>query len=122
MVKSISLIIVVCFVLPTPCFGKHKHSERYYIEKYCQGVKEKVLDDRSRCDCITSTHAIEYEFANNWKEGIGQSLNYAFYTNLKAGIVLILERKKDLRHLLHLNSIIEYYRLPITVYELKAYE
>lgn len=48
-----------------------------------------VLQDGTRCDCITATHAIEFDFAHKWAEAIGQSLHYAGLTGKRAGIVLI---------------------------------
>ena len=38
---------------------------------------EVVMKDGTRCDILTSTHAIEVDFAKKWAEAIGQSLNYA---------------------------------------------
>ena len=87
-------------------------TEQHYQDQHCEGVKEYVLSDRTRVDCLTETHAIEYDFARKWAEAIGQALRYAFETNKKAGIVLILESKKDYRYWIKMNSIINYYRLP----------
>jgi hypothetical protein len=88
-------------------------SERFYQDKYCQGIKEYVLSDRTRVDCVTDTHAIEYDFAKKWAESIGQSLGYAFETNKKAGIVLMVEDSSDYKYWINLNSIIQHYKLPI---------
>jgi hypothetical protein len=55
-------------------------NSKRYLNKYCKGV--------------TDTHAIEYEFSKKWHEAIGQSLGYAFETNKRAGIVLIVEKKR----------------------------
>lgn len=88
-------------------------SERYYQNTHCQGIKEYVLPDRTRVDCLTDTHAIEYDFSKKWAEAIGQSLGYAFATNKRAGIVLILESEKGYKHWIKLNSIIDHYKLPI---------
>ena len=35
-----------------------------------------VLPDGTRCDCLTDTHAIEFDFGSNWAEAIGQSAHY----------------------------------------------
>ena len=93
--------------------------ERYYQDTYCKGIKEYVLPDRTRVDCLTDTHAIEYDFGRKWAEAIGQSLGYAFATNKKAGIVLILESKKDYKYWIKLNSIIDHYGLPIDVWKIE---
>jgi hypothetical protein len=33
-----------------------------------------VLPDGTRCDCVTDTHAIEFDFGNNWAEAINMSI------------------------------------------------
>jgi len=66
-----------------------------YQEKWCTehgGQVEVVLPDRTRCDCLTETHAIEFDFGKKWAEAIGQALYYAIQTGKKPGIVLILEK------------------------------
>lgn len=66
--------------------------EKYYQLSWCAehgGQAEVVLPDGTRCDCLTATHAIEFDFAKKWAEAIGQSLHYAALTGRRAGIVLI---------------------------------
>ena len=92
------------------------HPEKWYQEKWCserKGVIEYQLPDKTRCDCLTDTHAIEIEFANNWSEAIGQSLYYSIQTGKRAGIVLILEKEKDRKYWIRLNSTIKHFKLPI---------
>jgi hypothetical protein len=78
---------------------------------------EEVLPDKTRCDCLTSTHAIEFYFGNKWAEAIGQALLYSIQTGKKAGVVLILEKQKDYKYWIRLNTIIENYRLPIDTWK-----
>ena len=105
-----------------PCLVFAKQSERYYQEQHCSGQIEYVLPDRTRIDCLTDTHAIEYDFSHKWAEAIGQSLGYALETNKKAGIVLIIRRKQDLKHWYKLNSIIDHNSLPIDRWKLEAFD
>ncbi len=56
---------------------------------------EYKLYDRSRVDCITSTHVYEVDFGRKGYESIGQALYYSLVTNKKPGILLIREKKKD---------------------------
>lgn len=72
--------------------------ERSYIENTCPGKDNHRLADGTYVDCLTNTHAIEYERSKNWYESIGQSLYYATETNKKAGIVFI-EVREDKRYL-----------------------
>tara|TARA_B110000037_G_scaffold182984_1_gene210968 strand:+ start:73 stop:612 length:540 start_codon:yes stop_codon:yes gene_type:complete len=104
--------------------GRLKPESAYqkdYAEKI-GGETEVVAPDGTRCDILTETHAIEVDFGDKWGEAIGQSLNYGFQFNRKAGIVLILESKEDYKYLLRVNSIVMHYKLPIDVWEVKAYE
>jgi hypothetical protein len=78
-----------------------------------QGQVEVVFPDGTRCDCVTDTHAIEFDFGNNWAEAVGQSAYYAIQTGKKAGIVLILETVKDRKYWIRLNTTIERFNLPI---------
>lgn len=111
-----AILLTVMLLTFTTAEAKHLNSERYYQERDCKGQVEVTLPGRSRCDCITKTHAIEYEFASKWAEAIGQSLFYALQTNKEAGIALIIEKESDYRFWIRLNSTIEHHELPITAW------
>ena len=76
------------------------------------------MPNGTRCDCLTETHAVEFDFSSKWLEAIGQSLNYAEQTGKRAGIVLICRRSKDKRKLLYLKEIILFYGLPIDIWSM----
>lgn len=86
------------------------------------GRTEVTAGDGTRCDIVTDTHAIEVDLGDKWAEAIGQSLNYSFQFNKRAGILLVLENRDDYRHYLRVNSIVQHYQLPIDVTPLKVYE
>lgn len=99
---------------------KRLHPGKYYQEQWCKaqdGQVEVVLPDKTRCDCLTSTHAIEFDFGNKWAESIGQALYYAIQTGKKAGVVLILEKQSDYKYWIRLNTIINHYALPIDTWK-----
>jgi len=124
--RSAFLLSLVALII----FSGGLHAERLNSEAHYQdiaakkyhGETEVTMPDGTRCDIVTETHAIEVDFADKWGEAIGQSLNYGFQTNKRAGIVLILEKPSDRRHLIRVNSIIQHYGLPIDVWEIKGYE
>ena len=58
-----------------------------------------MLSDGTRVDCLTEEYAIEFDFADKWAEAIGQSLHYALMTGKKPGIVIIIEKESDKKHL-----------------------
>ena len=81
---------------------------------------EVTAPDKTRCDILTAEYALEVDFANKWAEAIGQSLLYSLQFNRKAGIVLIMERPGDHRHLQRLKKVIAGYKLPVTVWTITS--
>ena len=119
--KRVFLVFFVIMVIPSLSDAKRQHSEKYYQQQWCQqqgGQIEVVLPDRTRADCLTETHAIEFDFGDKWAEAIGQSLYYAIQTGKRAGVVLILESLNDRKYWIRLNSIIQYYDLPISTWKM----
>jgi len=98
-------------------------SERHFaklIQARLGGELEKVTDDKSRVDLLTSTHAYEIEYARKWKDAIGQSIWYALQTNSRAGIVLIMECKKDFMYVQKLITALEHSNLSSSI-DVKVY-
>lgn len=100
--------------------AKHIFSEKEYQKKWCNSQfdckMEYKLFDNTRIDCLTPTHAIEFEFANKWAEAIGQSLYYAEVSNRKAGIVLIMEDKeKEQKYLKRLQIVAHKHKIDIWI-------
>ena len=87
----------------------HLYKEKDYQVEWCSmhnGTLEYRLDDGARVDCLTSTHAIEFDFANKWAESIGQALYYSIKTRTKARVVLIMEQpEKEQRFLKRLQTV-----------------
>lgn len=63
-----------------------------------------VFQGKTRCGCLTTTHAIEFDFADKWYEAVGQSLYYSYMSGEKPGIVLILENPTDAKYLTRLKN------------------
>ena len=119
--KKIALFFVLIFLFPSLTLAKRDHAERWYQEQWCaahEGQVEVVLPGGTRCDCLTGTHAIEFDFGSNWSEAVGQSAYYALQTQKKAGIFLILESPKDRIFWIRLNTTIEHFNLPIDTWNL----
>jgi len=114
---TIILLIVVIMSFGINSHAKRLHKESYYQDKGCKGQVESILEDYTRIDCLTETHAIEYDFANKWAEAIGQSLHYGRMSNRKPGIVLIMEKETDNKYYKRLIDNINYYDLPIKVWK-----
>lgn len=72
----------------------HHHSESSYQHAWCSinnGIEEFENSDFTRVDCLTDTHAVEFDFADKWAESIGQALHYSYMTGKRPMVVLILE-------------------------------
>ena len=104
--------ILIC----TNVNAKHLHPEKYYQNLWCKeqkGVSEFKLLDNTRIDCLTSTHAVEFDFASKWAEAIGQSLHYARMSGKKAGIVLIIEKDSDFKYYNKIQSLCKDYNISL---------
>lgn len=79
--------------------AKHIYKESVYQHAWCSannGIEEYKNDDYTRIDCLTKTHAVEFDFANKWAESAGQAEYYAYKTGKRGKVVLILENpQKD---------------------------
>lgn len=114
-------LLILTFLVISTAANANEYVERDYQAAWCaknKGETEVVMSDRTRADCVTQTHALEFDFGRKWSEAIGQSLGYAIETNKRAGIVLIVESDKDNKHWIKLNSIIDYYDLPIDTFKI----
>jgi len=93
-------------------------AEKDYQQQYCKGQMEYVLKDRTRVDCLTEDHAIEYDFGKKWAEAVGQSLHYAAHTGKRAGIVLIIG-PGDERYFKRCAALIKHYNLQIDLWSVE---
>lgn len=97
------IIALLILALPVTAQAKRLYLEKEYQKEWCSshgGIVEYVLPDKSRVDCLTDTHAIEFNFASKQAEAIGQALFYAEITGRLPGVVLILGNPdKDTKYL-----------------------
>ena len=93
-----------------------KMHEKDYVNKYCTGIIEYTLPDKTRIDCLTEDYAIEFDFAKKWAESIGQSLYYAKKTGKKPAVAIITESEKDLKYINRIKETDE----NITIFEIPA--
>ena len=116
-VMKMKNIIAICLAALISADASARKKEKDYQAEWCNGVGriEVVLADRTRVDCLTETHAIEFDFAKSskWAESIGQSLHYARMTGKRAGIVLIVTKESDSKDVDRVKMIIDHFGLPI---------
>ena len=109
-------IITILLLISIPASAKRLHKEKWYQQIWCDQAKGEVeyrLPDKTRVDCLTSTHAVEHDFGTKWAEAIGQALFYSLSTGRRSGIVLIIDKEKGWRYWIRLNSTIDHFKLQI---------
>ena len=114
--KIVSMLLLSGLVWASLAESKTLHPEKYYQERWCaeqKGQAEVVLPDKTRCDCLTATNAVEFDFGKKWAEAIGQAIYYSVQTGRKAGIVLILEGQDDYKYWIRLNTVIKQHNLNV---------
>ena len=89
--------MLIIFIQTNNAYAKHLHKEAEYQNVWCalhNGVTEYENKDFTRVDCLTATHAVEFNFAKKWAESIGQALYYSLMTGKRGMVVLILENPR----------------------------
>lgn len=99
MLKSKCLIILlILFLTALSVEAKHIYKEAEYQHIWCSannGIEEYANKDKTRVDCLTDKHAVEFDFAKKWAESVGQAQYYSLLTGKRAKVVLILENPKS---------------------------
>ncbi len=119
--KYIIWIVLIITFFPSDGYGQSdKWLEKdyaNYIQHLIGGQREYSVES-GRVDLLTDEFAYEIEWANKWKESIGQSIWYALQTNKKPAIILLIRSESDYKYFIQLNSALEYANLKnqITVY------
>ena len=93
-------------------------NEDYYNRQFCEQMSGQIeyrLEDLSRVDCLTDTHAFEVDWADGSKvyEAIGQALYYAAETGKLPGIVLLIRKDKSDKYIRKVRRVIEVFELQI---------
>ena len=92
------ILFLTILLTLTKCYAGRLYNETYYQNLWCneqKGITEYKLSDYTRVDCLTETHAVEFDFAKKWAEAVGQSIHYGMMTDKTPAIVLIIEQSKD---------------------------
>ena len=111
----ISIVFSLYVFVQTP--KNHKYFEKDYQRVWYNancGSMEVILPDKARVDCVTKTHAIEFDFAPKWAESIGQALYYGRVLHKTPGIVLIIENaEKDQKYVNRVKAVAEIYGITL---------
>jgi hypothetical protein len=91
------IFIMLLVLLPVSVWAGHEHPEKWYQRRWCvenRGELEVVLPDGTRCDCLTATNAVEFDFGAKWAEAIGTGL-VLFDSDRETGGSRVDSRKTD---------------------------
>ena len=108
--SKILAVLAVSICLPLEGWAAH---EAIHADEWCRGANgsgEDLMDDGTKVDCVTETHAVEIQHAADWGKvigSLGQAIHYAQQANRRPGIVLIVEDKKDCRYLRRLKKTLD---------------
>ena len=75
--------LTVALSLIFPSDALEARSEDDHVKEWCtrnNGEMEHHFEDRTRVDCLTSTHVVEFKVAKDWQGivgGVGQIIHYA---------------------------------------------
>jgi hypothetical protein len=89
-------------------WNENEHAD--FIQTLIGGVREYSVES-GRIDLLTDEYAFEIEWANKWKDAIGQAIWYGLQTNKKPGIILLLKSKENYKYYIQLNSALTYANL-----------
>ena len=113
------ITIFALIFLAQPAYAKRLKHEAVYQKEWCtkhNGAIDYKLNDNSKVDCITDTHAVEFDYGEKWIQAMRKSRHQSLNTGKAPGIVLILENSKDKKYLHKLREITENRRLGIKIW------
>lgn len=110
MIGILLFLSIFVFQSSEPAYSgvHHAHNESSYQHAYCakhKGIEEFILPDKTRVDCLTDKHAIEFDFSNKWAEAIGQALHYGLMTGKTPKVIQILDEKHKQRQRVYFERI-----------------
>ena len=118
--KRIAFTVLFCtIIVAAPAHAKSSKNEAEYQKEWCakhNGEIDYKLSDNSKVDCITDTHAVEFDYGEKWNQVMRKSRRQSLNTGKTPGIVLILENSKDKKQLHKLREINENRRLGIKIW------
>lgn len=100
--------------------GRHKLSEIEFskiLAKVVNGETEYRLPDDSRVDILTTTHAIEVDWARKWPEGVGQALYYGVVTGRQPVVLLLTDAALESRFINRCHLVCDTYRISLWIYD-----
>ena len=111
----LSLLLALLSLSASTSMQPVTHYQRIAAE-LLHAQPEQALGDQPRYEMLSATHAIEIDWNSNWHKLLGLSLDYAFETGKRAGMILITDDVDDTNELMQLRALIRQYNLPVTLW------
>lgn len=96
-----------------------------YKKKYCpinlKGELDHVVDGSVTIDCLSDTHAYQFDFAKKWAEAIDLSNRISKVVGRKPGVVLIAKTQSEMSFVRRLDKAFAKNNSDISVNIIKAY-
>ena len=115
-----TITLCATFIHTLFLFGQTSETDHAKLIQKELGGQLEVTVYSGRVDLVTSTRAWEIDWANKWKESIGQALWYGLQTSKKPGIILIMRKDSDFKYVQQLESALRYAELSDAI-EVKVY-
>ena len=109
-------VILFLLFLPQSISAKTLFPESDYQNIWCSlhnGISEYKNTDKTRVDCLTKTHAVEFDFAKKWAESVGQAEYYALMTGKRGMVVLIIENPEEIKYLKKVQALSKLHDLDV---------
>ena len=109
-------VILFLLFLPQSISAKTRFPESDYQNIWCSlhnGISEYKNTDKTRVDCLTKTHAVEFDFAKKWAESVGQAEYYALMTGKRGMVVLIIENPEEIKYLKKVQALSKLHDLDV---------
>ncbi len=108
MVKESILTQILLSLVTLSCQAQTYESDFVKLIQKELGGEREVSITSGYIDLLTREYAIEVEFANKWKQAIGQALWYGLQSNKKPGIVLIKKSAREHKYVVQLTTALQY--------------
>jgi len=108
MIKVRILTQIILSLIAFSSFSQTYESDFVNLIQKELGGEREVSVTSGYVDLLTDEYAIEVEFANKWKQAIGQALWYGLQTNKRPAIVLIKKSLRDQKYVNQLFSALNY--------------
>ena len=109
------VLISACTKAPPGYGDLESDFQRAWCLNQPGGEMEVWLSPESRADCITATHAVEFDWARKWRDCLEQAGRYGDESGKDSMCILIKKKESDQKYIDRAKQKIERDHLPIEI-------